>query len=153
MAADVDAGPESDSASWDTGRMPTRARAPTPTAEPPAGVGEGRDALLTTAEDDVIYKAAAALPHDNRESAVDALRGQLRIMAVAGGVTPDWTTLDVVGPTEMAGAEDRTRFEWRASVAVPGATLLDAPPDPHTLSPAGTAEDATVSFRIDDLAA
>lgn len=45
--------------------------------------------------------------------------------ATPGGVaaaegTPDRTTLAVAGPTEMAGAEDRTRFEWTASVAVQG---------------------------------
>jgi hypothetical protein len=107
---------------------------------------------VRTAEDDVIYKAAAALPHDNRESAVDALRGQLRIMAVAGRATPDWTTLAVVGPTEMAGAEDRTRFEWTASVAVPDVTVFDALPDPDALPPAGTADDATMSFGLDPFA-
>ena len=73
----------------------------------------------------MIYRAAAALPDDDRQSAVDGLRGQLRIMAVAAGATPDWTTLVVAGPVEMAGAEDRTRFEWTASVAARGATVLD----------------------------
>jgi len=97
----------------------------------------------------VIYKAAAALPHDNRESALDALRGQLRIMAVAAGATPDWTTLAVTGPMHMAGAEERTRSEWTASVAVQGVTLLDALPDPHFVPPAATVRDATMPLPVD----
>jgi hypothetical protein len=55
----------------------------------------------------VIYKAAAALPHDNREWATDELRDQLQIMAGAAGMTPDWTNLVVTGPTEMDGAPTR----------------------------------------------
>jgi hypothetical protein len=97
----------------------------------------------------VIYRAAAALPDDDRQSAVDGLRGQLRIMAVAAGATPDWTTLVVAGPVEMADAEDRTRFEWTASVAVRGATVLDDLPDPDALPPAGTVDDATMAFCLD----
>ena len=96
----------------------------------------------------MIYRAAAALPDDDRQSAVDGLRGQLRIMAVAAGATPDWTTLVVAGPVEMAGAEDRTRFEWTASVAVRGATGFDLP-DPDALRPAGTVDDATMAFCLD----
>jgi hypothetical protein len=68
----------------------------------------------------VIYRAAAALPHEDRTRALPGLRGQLRIMAVAAGATPDWTTLSVVGPDEVAGALAPTRFEWRASVVVHG---------------------------------
>jgi hypothetical protein len=76
----------------------------------------------------VIYRAAAALPHEDRIRALDGLRGQLRIMAVATGATPDWTTLRVAGPTEVAGVQDRMRFEWRASVVVHGvATSLRLP--------------------------
>jgi hypothetical protein len=97
----------------------------------------------------VIYKAAAALAHANRESATAGLRGQLRIMAVAAGATPDWTTLAVAGPTEMAGTEDRMRFEWTASVAVQGVAAFDALPDPDAFPPACTAEDGTMAFRVD----
>jgi hypothetical protein len=70
----------------------------------------------------VIYRAAAALPHEDRTRALPGLRGQLRIMAVAAGATPDWTTLTVVGPDEVAGAQAPTRFEWHASVVVHGGT-------------------------------
>jgi hypothetical protein len=97
----------------------------------------------------VIYKAAAALPHDNRKSATAGLRGQLQIMAMAAEATPDWTTLAVVGPTEMGSAADGTRFEWRASVAVQGAAILDALPDPEAFPPASTTECPTMPFRVD----
>jgi hypothetical protein len=97
----------------------------------------------------VIYKAAAALPHDNREWATDGLRDRLRIMAGAAGATPDWTTLVVTGPTEMDGAPDPTRFEWTASVAVPGGSVLDAPPDPDALLTAWAAADDTMPFLVD----
>jgi hypothetical protein len=96
----------------------------------------------------VIYRAAAALPHDDRESAAAGLRGQLQIMAVAAGATPDWTTLAVGGPTEMADAERWTRFEWTASVAVQGVPVFDGLPDPDTLLVAWTAEDSTMPFRV-----
>jgi hypothetical protein len=78
----------------------------------------------------VIYRAAAALPHENRAAALDGLRGQLRIMAVAAGATPDWTTLIVAGPDEVAGAQQRMRFEWHASVVVHGLTRPFRLPDP-----------------------
>jgi hypothetical protein len=77
----------------------------------------------------VIYRAAAALPHENRAAALDGLRGQLRIMAVAAGATPDWTTLIVAGPDEVAGAQQRMRFEWHASVVVHGVTRSFRLPD------------------------
>jgi hypothetical protein len=101
----------------------------------------------------VIYKAAAALPHDDRELATDALRDQLRIMALAAEATPDWATLDVAGPTEMAGTEDRTRFEWTASVAVPGGIIFDALPDPDAFPSPSAVDDATMFFRLDGVAA
>jgi hypothetical protein len=97
----------------------------------------------------MIYRAAAALPHANRRRATDGLAGQLRIMALAAGATPDWTTLAVTGPTEMAGVQDRARFEWTASVAVRGVSVFDAPPDPDAFPPARTAENATLPFRFD----
>lgn len=94
----------------------------------------------------VIYHAAAALPHDNRERATNDLRDQLRIMAGAAGAMPDWTTLVVTGPTQMDGAPAPTRFEWTASVAIPGGSVLDALPDPDALLTAWTAEDGTMPF-------
>jgi hypothetical protein len=93
------------------------------------------------------------VPDVNRESAIDGLRGQLRVMAVAAGATLDWTTLAVAGPTEMAGAGDRTRFEWRASVAGRGVSILDTLPDPDVVPPArsaaSSAADETMPFRVD----
>jgi hypothetical protein len=77
----------------------------------------------------VIYRAAAALPHEDRNRALDGLRGQLRIMAVAAGATPDWATLRVAGPDEVAGAQQRMRFEWHASVVVHGVTRSFRLPD------------------------
>lgn len=81
----------------------------------------------------MILRAAAALPFDDRERAIDVLRDQLRVMAAAEGGTPDWTTLTVAGPSEMAAAEEETRFEWAASVAVHG-TVLGALPDPDAVA-------------------
>jgi hypothetical protein len=78
----------------------------------------------------VIYRAAAALPHEDRNRALEGLRKQLRIMAVAGGATPDWATLTLAGPDEMAGAQERIRFEWHASVVVHGVTTSLRRPDP-----------------------
>jgi hypothetical protein len=103
--------------------------------------------------DAVVYRAAAAVPHTNRVSAIDGLRSQLRIMAVAAGATLDWTTLAVAGPMEMAGEGDRTRFEWRASVAVRGVSILDGLPDPDLIPPGAevtsSAADETMPFRVD----
>ena len=96
----------------------------------------------------MIYQAAAALPHDNREWAVDGLRSQLRTMAVAAGASPDWTTLAVTGPTEVGGAQERACFEWTARVAVHGVSA-DVLRDPDVSPPPGSAEDATVPFRFD----
>jgi hypothetical protein len=78
----------------------------------------------------MIYRAAAALPHEDRIQALDGLRGQLRIMAVAAGATPDWTTLHLAGPDEVAGAQEPMRFEWHASVVVHGVTRSFRLPDP-----------------------
>jgi hypothetical protein len=66
----------------------------------------------------VTFRAAAALPGDDPRRALEALRQQLLVMAAAEGVTPDWTTLTVSGPTVMAGADEDARYEWTASVAV-----------------------------------
>lgn len=78
----------------------------------------------------VVLRAAAALPRDDRECAVAALRSQLCVMAHSAGGTPRWTTLTVTGPTEMPGAQDGARFEWTASVVVQGEAVLDVLTDP-----------------------
>ena len=90
----------------------------------------------------MIYRAAAALPHEDRTRALPGLRGQLRIMAVAAGTTPDWTTLTVVGPDEIADAQAPTRFEWHASVVVHGGSRSFRLPDPLPWPPADADADA-----------
>ncbi|MGY1736337.1 hypothetical protein [Geodermatophilus sp. SYSU D00684] len=72
----------------------------------------------------VIYWATTALPYDDRERATAGLRGQLRLMAFADGVTPDWSELTVEGPTEAVGRHDVVWFEWTATVAVGGQVEL-----------------------------
>jgi hypothetical protein len=67
-------------------------------------------------------------------------------MVVAAGATPDWTTLAVAGPTEMAGAADGTRFEWAASVAVEGVPLFDGLPDLDFFPSDWTVDDSTMPF-------
>jgi hypothetical protein len=77
-------------------------------------------------ENTLIYRAAAALPHTNREWAAHALACQLRIMATVAGGTLDWTTLAMTGPTNVAGAlrvDSERRRPWserRRHAAGPG---------------------------------
>ena len=75
-----------------------------------------------------IYQAAAALAHTDRACAAHGLVDQLRIMSVAAGATPDWTTLVVTGPVEVDSAPERARFEWTASVTVRGVGIVDGQP-------------------------
>lgn len=93
----------------------------------------------------MIYRAAAALPHADRRSATDTLRGQLRIMAVAGRVTPDWTTFDLAGPVECPG-ELCTRFEWTACVAVEGTVARDLLAEPDAVPTSGGSAESTMPF-------
>lgn len=79
--------------------------------------------------DAITYKAAAALPYDDRERAATGLRGQLRLMAIAGGAIPDWSTLEVAGPTELRGLNGDTWFEWHGSVRARDGELLEEPTD------------------------
>jgi hypothetical protein len=73
----------------------------------------------------VILRAAAALPHGDRQIATRQLRHQLHVMAVAANATPDWATLTVTGPAEMAESDPEARFEWTATVAVREATTAE----------------------------
>ncbi len=69
----------------------------------------------------MIYRAAAAYPDDNEEQASAALRGQLRIIALAGGGIPDWSTLVVEGPSESTGFPGRrSNYEWSATLSADG---------------------------------
>ncbi|MGY1778759.1 hypothetical protein [Geodermatophilus sp. SYSU D01036] len=62
------------------------------------------------------YRATTALPYDDRERATAGLRGHLRLMTAANGAVPDWSTLQVDGPTEAVDRHGATWFEWTATV-------------------------------------
>lgn len=96
-----------------------------------------------------IYQAAAALPHANREWATYELANQLRIMTAVADATPDWSTFVATGPIEVAGVEERARFEWTGRVAARGVSLVDEQPDPDTFPPASSVETPTLSFGLD----
>jgi hypothetical protein len=64
----------------------------------------------------VRYRAAAALPYPDTAGATAGLRGRLRIMALADGAHPDWSTLIVEGPVEAPDLRARAWFEWTATV-------------------------------------
>jgi hypothetical protein len=96
-----------------------------------------------------IYQAAAALPHRNRGHATEGLRDRLTIMAVAAGLTPDWSTLAVTGPTEMTGTQQGARFEWTGRVAMRGSSPLVALPDPDAFPQPPAANGDTAPFRVE----
>lgn len=68
----------------------------------------------------MIYRAAAAYPYLDEQLATAGLRGQLRVMALAGDASPDWSTLVVEGPTRAPGARGRSWYEWTATLSVEG---------------------------------
>jgi hypothetical protein len=96
-----------------------------------------------------IYQAAAALPHRDRSRATEGLRDRLTIMAVAAGLTPDWSTLAVTGPTEMIGTQQGARFEWTGRVAMRGSSPLVVLPDPDAFPQHPAPNGDTVPFRVD----
>ena len=67
-----------------------------------------------------MYRAAAAVPFDDRDRVIAGLRGQLRVMAAAAGADPDWSTLRVQGPVERGSDHDTGLSEWTATVVVTG---------------------------------
>jgi hypothetical protein len=95
------------------------------------------------------YQAAAAVSHRSRGRATEGLRDQLTIMALAAGLTPDWSTLAVTGPTEMTGTQHGARFEWTGRVAMSGSSPLVALPDPDAFPQRPAADGATMPFRVD----
>ena len=92
----------------------------------------------------MIYRAAAALPNDNRDRATLGLRGQLRLMALAGDGMPDWSTLTVAGPSAVVGARGRTWYEWRATLVVDGGISPDDPDPTPSLLPSAPRETETL---------
>ncbi len=72
------------------------------------------------------YQAAAALPYNDRVRVVADLRGQLRLMALADGATPDWSTMTVEGPVEVTGLHGAPGTSGRPR-SRPDATNPDSP--------------------------
>ena len=72
----------------------------------------------------VMYRAAAALPFDDRDRVTAGLRGQLRVIAAAAGADPDWSTLRVEGPVRGGEHRGTGLSEWAATVVVPGGRCL-----------------------------
>ncbi|WP_369251858.1 hypothetical protein [Geodermatophilus amargosae] len=62
------------------------------------------------------YTATAALPYPDLDRAVNALRGQLREILATQDKVADWSTLEVIGPTEVVGASGRVWYRWAATV-------------------------------------
>ncbi|WP_139220542.1 hypothetical protein [Trujillonella endophytica] len=62
------------------------------------------------------FAARVSLPVLDEARAVFGLRGDLREQAARHWQVPDWTTLDVTGPTEVVGASGRTWYRWKATV-------------------------------------
>jgi hypothetical protein len=112
-------------------------------------VGQGRRLQAIGSGGATVYQAAAALPHQNRGRATGELRDRLAIMALAAGLTPDWSTLAVTGPTEMTGTPDGARFEWTGRVALRGSSTLVTLPDPDAFPQLPAANGDTVPFRVD----
>jgi hypothetical protein len=112
-------------------------------------VGQGRRRQAIGSGGATIYQAGAALPHQNRGRATEGLRDQLTIMALAAGLTPDWSTLAVTGPTEMTGTQPGACFEWTGRVAMRGSSPLVALPDPDAFPQLPAANGDTVPFRVD----
>jgi hypothetical protein len=64
----------------------------------------------------VKYRAAVDVPYNDPDQARATLRAQLRIMAVAWRLVPDWETLRVDGPAAWPDGRGQTWFEFTATV-------------------------------------
>ena len=95
----------------------------------------------------MIYRAAAAYPYVDVKQATAALREQLRLMALAGGGTPDWSTLVLDGPSVSAAQYGEAFFEWTATLSVDGGRDLTRDfGDDDLIAPAPTA--GLVDFTV-----
>lgn len=65
------------------------------------------------------FNATAALPYDNRERAVAALRVELRRQLLAADVheMPNWQSFVVTGPRKFADLRGRAWYEYRATLS------------------------------------
>ena len=72
-----------------------------------------RSATLTVVS---TFSASAALPYDDLDRATGSLRDELRHALASVDEVPDWSTLEVKGPTEVKGASGRTWYRWTATV-------------------------------------
>jgi hypothetical protein len=66
----------------------------------------------------VSYEATTALPYPHLERATAGLRAELRHQLPAGSL-PDWSTLQLDGPTEVPDGRGRPWFEYRATLGAP----------------------------------
>jgi hypothetical protein len=66
---------------------------------------------------DVQFTARTVLPYLDEVRAVLGLRGELREQAAAHWQVPDWSTLEVTGPTEVVGASGPTWYRWATVTA------------------------------------
>ena len=62
------------------------------------------------------FSASAALPYDDLDRATRSLQDELRHALASVDEAPDWSTLEVEGPTEVKGASGRTWYRWTATV-------------------------------------
>ena len=62
------------------------------------------------------FSARAALPYDDPARATRSLRDELRHALASVDEAPDWSTLEVEGPTEVKGASGRIWYRWTATV-------------------------------------
>ncbi len=94
----------------------------------------------------MIYRAAAAYPYQNAEQASADLRGQLRVIAIAGGGIPDWSSLVVAGPVDLTGLYGRRWFEWAATISADGGRDLtrEAVDDDLRVAPTDGAAESTM---------
>jgi hypothetical protein len=61
-------------------------------------------------------RATTALPYGNRSRAVAGLRARLQLQLQEHGMTADWTTFEVTGPTQVLDGRGRPWIQYSAVV-------------------------------------